>query len=691
MNTSDLIKRAERRARAYSLATKKLETRTFLTDPPEWFVSAITGPPASSGVRVNGATALRSTPVWAAIRCISEDLSSLPLLTYRRLPRGKSRAPAHPLFTLLHDAPNPEQTAFEFWELAIGNMLVAGNSINFIELDQAGRPTELWPLRPDQIQVQRDDNGELVYIWSPSSQESRLFPADRILHLKAFSRNGFWGLSPIDVAREAIGLGLATEEYGARFFSNDATPGGVLEHPGSLSKEALAHLRDTYEAHHTGLSQSHKTLILEEGMKWSQTTVTPENAQFLETRKFQVTEVARIFRVPPHKIADMDRATFSNIEEQNIDYVVSTIRPWARRIEARINIDLFSIEDPFFAEFLIDGLLRGNVDTRFKAYSTGRQWGWLSADDVRELENMNPLPEGQGEVYLVPLNMVDAKTLSDPPPPPPPPPTIDVPVLPPGDEDDEATRSSLRLLKPGGLEKRNASVRRRLGQAFRGVFEDAAARIVRREVADVERKAARFLPGGDVDGLKTNLEDFYLQDHRAFVEQQIRPAVDSLAQAVHDTASAEVGSDGIGGELAALSAGIAFGISDRWVRFSNAQLAGVLSNPLTDPTQALKGRLGEWGAKRAGKFAARETVNVEGAISRKTWAGSGITKMRWVAFPPNCPLCNELDGQVVGIEGEFVSSNEEHTGDDGVTTIRTQGPTRHAPLHDGCDCTVEPE
>jgi len=664
----------------------RLERRDFLTDPPLWFRTSLSGSPASSGVVVNAETALGATPVWAAIRVISEDIASLPLITYNRLERGKERATRNPLFALLHDQPNPELTAFEFWELAVGNILLNGNSVNFIETDNGGRPVELWPIRPDQVTLMRDDRGGLVYHWQPAFGDPRDFPADEILHIRGFSsRFGLWGLSPIDVAREAIGLSLATQEYGARFFGQDATPGGVLEHPKLLTEDARKNLRDSWEANHAPLSRKHRIAILEEGMKWTQTTISPENAQFLETRKFSVGEVARIFRVAPHKIGDLERATFSNIEEQNIDHVISTIRPWAKRIEQRVNVRLFPKGGKLFAEFLLDGLLRGNQAARFTAYATARQWGWFSVDDIRELENLNPLPDGLGAEYLVPLNMAGAGEA------PPPPAIPGFRSLPPAPRVIEA-----RLLEELPAESQAATrSRRALCRAFLPVFEDAASRVLRRERRDVEQKATEMLEAGGVEAFTAWLTDFYANDHQSFVSQQIAPAVRSLTEAMHERATDEVAST-TGSErqftpdqIDEIVAAMAFSISTRWVTWSNAQLTHVLGAAEGIPLQDVITRLVEWGEKRAGKFAMRETVNVGSSVARSTWKSSGVTSLRWVASGP-CPMCASLDGMIVSIQGSFAEPGEEITGDDGTTKIRHQGIIRHPPLHNGCECTVAP-
>jgi HK97 family phage portal protein len=252
-----------------------------------------------------------------------------------------------------------------------------------------------------------------------SSGETRVLFADEILHIHGFSRDGIVGLSPIAYARESIGLGLAAQEYGARLFANNTTPKGVIEYPGKFkNQDTLNRLKEQIESAHRGLTNSHRMLILEEGMKWAQTGIAPEDAQFLQSRKFQIAEIARIFRIPPHMLGDLERATFTNIEHQSIDFVVHTIRPWLVRWEQEIMRSLLlpSQQKTHFAEFNVDALLRGDIKSRYDAHAVGIRNGWLNADEVRQLENMNPIPDGKGQQYMVPLNMAPAGgEPSDPP------------------------------------------------------------------------------------------------------------------------------------------------------------------------------------------------------------------------------------------------------------------------------------
>lgn len=369
----------------------------------------------TAGVNVSESNALKMTAVWACVRVISEDVASLPLFVYERLERGKKKALNHPLHDLLHNQPNPEMTALQLRETLTAHALTWGNGYVYKVDDSRGVVRELWPLLPDRTFTRRDPSTREIYYETeaPDSDQRFRLRADQVMHLAGLGFNGIYGYSPIALHRQAIGLGLAAEEFGARFFGQGTNLGGFITHPGPLSAQARERLQKDPVfglPRYQGLSRTHLWAILEEGMKPEKIGIPPDEAQFIETRKFSVTEIARIFRVPPHKIQDLERATFSNIEEQSIDYVVSTLRPWLVRWEQAIQMKLMSADHKrkFFAEHLVDGLLRGNSAARHASYMSGRQWGYYSADDIREFENLNPLPDGQGDIYLQPANMSPA-------------------------------------------------------------------------------------------------------------------------------------------------------------------------------------------------------------------------------------------------------------------------------------------
>lgn len=399
------------------LATLARRTETRALTESEWLLKALGGGMATyTGRTVNTVDALHYNPVYACVKIIAEDVASLPLITYRRVDGGRERAMDHRLYPILHDRPNPEMSSVEFRETLQGHLLLWGNAYAEIERDGAGRVVNLWPLRPDRMSVER--MGDLVYTYVLPGGDRVRIPTVNVLHLRGLSSDGYVGYSPIALAREAVGLGLATEEYAARFFGNDARPGGVLQHPGKLSTDAATRLKASWEAAHRGLTNSQRVAVLEEGIEWKQVGMPARDAQFLETRMYQLRDVARIYRVPLHKLGDLERATFSNIEHQSREYVDSTLRPWLVRWEQRLNMALFSAQDAgrYYVEHLVDALLRGDLKSRYEAYAVGRTNGWLSADDIRELENMNPLPDGQGKLYLVPLNMAPADQVGQAPP-----------------------------------------------------------------------------------------------------------------------------------------------------------------------------------------------------------------------------------------------------------------------------------
>ena len=322
--------------------------------------------------------------------------------------KGKNElAEEHPLFSCLYEIPNDEMTSFEFRETMMTSLLLYGNAYARI-IRKQGHVTELWYLKPQYMNVERDSTtGKIKYTYSDDvTNKTYVYKPNQIFHMKGLSIDGVKGLSPIAQAREAVGLSLATEEYGAKFFGNGARPGGVLEHPGILKDPEK--LRESWNQVYQGSRNSHKVAVLEEGMKYHVIGIAPEDAQFLETRKYQVNEICRIFRVPPHLVGDLERATFSNIEHQSIEFVQHTIRPWIVRWEQEIGRVLLSDEERtiYFARFNVDGLLRGDYKSRMEGYAVGRQNGWLSINDIRSLEDM-PLvpPEKGGDDYLVNGNM----------------------------------------------------------------------------------------------------------------------------------------------------------------------------------------------------------------------------------------------------------------------------------------------
>lgn len=359
--------------------------------------------PTSSGKVVNEKSAMQTTAVYACVRILSETIASLPLHTYQKTDKGKEKAVDHPLYHLLHDEPNPEMTSFVFRETLMGHLLLWGNAYAQVIRDGRGKVMALYPLMPDKMTVHRSEGGELYYSYSKEGKEHVLKHWE-VLHIPGLGFDGLLGHSPIAMAKNAIGMAIATEEYGANFFNNGANPGGVLEHPGILKDPER--VRKSWNSVYAGSGNAHKVAVLEEGMSFKPIGIPPEQAQFLQTRKFQLNEIARIFRVPPHMIGDLEKSSFSNIEQQSLEFVKYTLTPWLSRWEMAMKKSLLSPSEKkdYFIKHNVEGLLRGDYKTRMEGYSIGIQNGFLSPNDVRELEDLNTIEHG--DVYAVNGNML---------------------------------------------------------------------------------------------------------------------------------------------------------------------------------------------------------------------------------------------------------------------------------------------
>lgn len=376
-----------------------------------WFgqVSARTG----SGMRVSPDSALRLAAVYACVRILAETMASLPLVVYqRRADGGKDKVTDHWLYRLMAKRPNRFQNPFEWREMLQGHLALRGNAYNQIITNPRGEIIELMPIHPDRVKIELLPSGEYRYRVTDRSGTEVILPRGEVWHLRGLSSDGLMGMSPIELARENLGMALAAQDYGARFFANDAKPtGGWIEFPGTFKdNEAKKVFRESYQQAQSGANRG-KVLVLENGMKFHEVGVTNKDAQFLELRKFQITDIARLFRVPPHMIADLERATFSNIEQQSLEFVMHTMTPWAERWEASIESELLLEGDDIEIEFDFANLMRGDAASRSSYYQSGIQNGWLTRNEARIAENLNPI-DGLDQP-LRPLNMVEEDAAED--------------------------------------------------------------------------------------------------------------------------------------------------------------------------------------------------------------------------------------------------------------------------------------
>lgn len=351
---------------------------------------------------VDEEAALRFSAVYSCVRVLSESVAQLPLKVYRKTDQGREEHSTHRLYNILHNAPNERQTAFSFWEATLSSLALWGNSYALIDYNlKSGAVEALYFIDPSKVTPKKSQSGDIIYeVRTDNGKKTYL--RDEIFHIPGLCFDGLVGKSVIQTAHNAISQGLAASEYAGRFFENDSTPRGVLETDAFFKDaSAIERLRKSWNSAYQGTDNAHKIAVLENGLKFKPLTINPEDAQLLETRKFNRTEIAGIFRVPLHMIGDLEKATFSNIEHQSIDFVKFSLTPWLRRIEQAISLQLFTAKERSknYAEFITEGMLRGDTKSRYESYRVAIQSGWLSINEVRQLENMAPVAGGD-EHYL---------------------------------------------------------------------------------------------------------------------------------------------------------------------------------------------------------------------------------------------------------------------------------------------------
>lgn len=475
------------------------------TDPPEWFIHWVQGGwETDAGVSVTPDNAMMVMAFLACVRIISDTIASLPLITYERLQRGKRRATDHYLYPVLHDEANPEMSAFTFRRLLLAHQCTRGNGIAEIEFDKGGRVRALWPLNPDKAKLWRDpDSKALYYIYrlpqSVGGHEVKL-PANRIFHVKWLTNNGLWALSPVQLARNAVALSMATEKNGSTLFSNSSEPGILLKTPNSLNEKVYNRIQSDWEDMHKGLDKRHRIAILEEGLEVEKISVDPDDAQFLQTRVHQVSEFGRLFGISDDMLNQQGAsATYASVEQFGLRFTIFTIRPWTVGFEQEAHRSLLapSEKKTYFSEHLVDGLMRGDTTARMTSQSQGFMVGKYSINDMLEMDNQNPIPGKLGDTHFVPLNMV--------------------PLDQAGAQQPSATTNSRTILKP--------------------IYEDMFRRIHRRMVQDIE--AAHKRAREDTQKFADWMRDFYDADLRMYIANQLIPPLNAhyamQDEAVSDT------------------------------------------------------------------------------------------------------------------------------------------------------------
>ena len=623
--------------------------------------------PKVAGVVVNENTAYNLPVVLSCIRVISEDVGSLPLIVYKRFKGGgKERAYDHPLYALLHDAPNEEMTAMSFRECLHGHLETWGNAYAEIDWDNSGQVRALWPLRPDKMQVKRHQDKQIYYHYSLPNGKTAVLPLYRVLHIPNFGFDGIQGYSTISLGKEAIALGMAQQGYFVKYFENNAAPDVILMYPEDLDEQARENITESWEDRHKGLSKSHRVAILEEGLKIQEVGFSPEASQLIEARKFQLEEVARMFRIPLTKIDHPDKATYSNTEQEDLSYSKDTIRPRCVRWEQTITHRLMRPKErrEYFAEFLIEGILRGDLEARGEFYKVMRYAGAMSADEIRDKENMNPVPDGKGKGFWMPINMMDT---SQPPP--------EIPQR-------SEVRSRDKIVLP----------RLRIMKAWRQVFFDAAQRVVKRESIDMRKAANKIFKDGNFVDFQNFYEEYY-RDFPGIVERFMSPVFMGYGEEIQASAAEEVNGD------VGFDAGYEDCMQQHIERFAEyhanqscALLRGAGTRDINDITlENISSEIDSWETRRADDIAQWETVRSNGLISKATYFFAGCKGYEWVQEAQAINLCSMLDGLQVGMRdcGDEMSfwelRPEKYRSLEGfVPSWGVQTP----PLFLGCECQI---
>lgn len=674
-----------------------LAIRGTPANPDAWMRRFFGGIDSKAGVTVDEETALKYSAVYGCVRIISETIASLPLNVYTRLERGKEKNTNHNLYRILHTQPNEEMSSFLWREMMLAQILLWGNHYSQIIRDGYNRVLELWALLPERMKVERrQSDKKRIYRYQPASGSQIIFEENDILHIPGLSFDGLVGKSPLSWYREQIGLGLAMEEYSSRFFSEGMHAGGVFTTPNKLKQTTYDRLKEELKKKYTGLKKAHGTIIFEEGLKFDKMSINPNDAQLLESKKFQLEEIARIFRVPLHLLQNLDRGTFNNIEHQSISFVVHTIRPWLVRTEQSMNIKLFAEyeQDKNFAEFVVDALLRGDTTARFEAYTKGIQNAVYSPNDVLEMENRNPY-EG-GDKHFIQLNMQPVEQIGefmrgraieikgD-----------EIRMLPKETENTLEIEREKRAI-------RSAKARSRLAKSYKGLFENVITRLVKREKVDILNIAKKTLGERDAQIFNSEIDDYY-KKHVDFVRKHTKPVFNTYAEAISLEAAEEIGYD-----LKLESKRFADDVriekfmeeyqesfNGRYTKENERVIREIVAKALKenkDPLEALEMEFNHWEEKKPEIVSTKETIKMASAISILVYKFAGIRKLIWRnTGRKTCVYCQNLDGKVVGIEETFIPAglNYNPKGADG--SMKIVGPRMHPPLHRGCMCMISPE
>jgi len=641
--------------------------KSSLTDYDDFWYGLTDGP-TKAGVAVNEKTALKYLTVFACVSLISGDIARLPLILYQnKKGGGKDRVLDHPLSDILHNAPNPNTSSFHWREAAQNHLLLWGNTYSrIIRTPNSKKICALVQIKnPGGMQIKKYRNG-IFYEWTEGSKKYKV-PKRDIFHIPGFGFDGIFGMSMIALAREPIGLGLATENFGSTFFGNGTHPSGIYEMDGYLGDnkaDFVKALKDGF----AGLGNAHKIMVVEGGAKYKPLAVPPNDAQFLETREFQKIEICGMYHVPPHKIAIHGHNSDNNsLETENANYVDSCLMHWIVRWEQSMALQLLSKEERqqgLFVEFLVDGLLRGDSQARAEYYNKIFQVAGIKPNEIRAKENMNPI-EGGDESFVM-LNMIPLSMAGQ--------------VAENKNSEPAKNENTLRLLEYRA--KNSILLRDRIAKQYYPLFQRAAQDIVNKEGLAVKAQVNKHRKNRANSDMQTWLDDFYrkLPD---YVRTKLGPVIRSFSEAIQAASAEEMGIDiGVSDELETFIDDYINRYSERHVESSLGQLTSLLEDDL----EALEERVDEWKERRAEKIATNETVRNSSAIYQAVAFGAGFTTVWRNRGPKTCPFCKSLAGKRVARGQSFVNDGDELNPDGAEAPMKIRGMKAHPPLHAKCDC-----
>lgn len=640
------------------LINKLIEKRTSsLANPSPELVEAFTGGKTASGVSVTPTNAMGLTGVFACVNILSSSMAAMPLPIYRQLNGDrKEKAKNHPAYRLLHDEPNPEMHSYTFRQMLIAHFLLRGNGYAEIERGGRGEPVGLWPIPPWKVTPKRD-NG-LKYTVRLNDGSDVVLDSSNVIHIRGLCIDGLQGLSPIGVCRESLGITKAIEEYAGKFFSQGANFGGVVTHP-DQTDQAQRRMEQDLDSKYVGLGKSHRLMFLREGFKYERAGIPPEDAQFLETKQFQLTEVARIYNVPLHLLQMHEKSTSwgSGIEQLNLGFVIFSLTPHLVNFEKEFDRKLLESTE-YYTRHNVESLLRGDSKARSEYYRVMTNIGAYTINDVREKEDKDRIgPEG--DINWIPMNMMPA--------------TQGISAEPP--------QRNIRAKIP-------AINRGKIAHRWERNFKEAGSRIVKQEANNLRKNAKKHFDGRSVQSWELWLEKYY-DDFGEFISRQIKPTFLTFAEEINSAAASEVVKEAEMGPLEnKFVDDYLKAFTLRYSQSSLGQMRSVAEKAIDegeDPVEAIETRLTEWEERRPGKIAMRETVQLSNAMALFAFASAGVTRKVWVAQgDDSCPFCQELDGQVVGINEDFVRTGEVQADE----VMKVKSSTGHPTLHEGCECQI---